>query len=150
MELNGEPKHAGGEHAPADHEAERMYARCLEIGTLGSLAVIVLELAAYLSGLVSPYIPLRELPAYWGLPLKKFLEAAQVPAGWGWLALVGRGDYLNFVGIALLASISFVAFLCVIAHYAARRDRIFVALAVAQALVLLAAASGLLNSLAGG
>jgi hypothetical protein len=135
---------------PVDRDADRAYARCIEIGMSIALVLIVLELAAYLSGALSPYIPLRDLPAYWRLPLKEYLAAAQVPTGWGWLALVWKGDYLNFVGIALLASISAAGCVAILRAYAARGDRVYAALALAQLVVLLAAASGLLNSIGGG
>jgi hypothetical protein len=134
----------------ADREAAQLYARCLGIGTALAFALIAAELAAYVSGLVAPYVPLQELPALWGLPLKEFLAAARAPSGWGWLALIGQGDYLNFIGIALLASVAGAAYLCAMLRYAARRDRVYAALAAAQLLVLIAAASGLLNSIAGG
>ena len=50
-------------------------------------------------------------------------------AGWQWLPLAGRGDYFNFIGIVVLASIVIAAYL--------------------RVLSLLAAASGLLNSFGG-
>ncbi|HTP61576.1 MAG TPA: hypothetical protein VMJ14_05780 [Burkholderiales bacterium] len=133
-----------------NEEADLLFARCLKIGTMLSLGLIAAELAAYLGGALSPYVPLRNLPSIWALPMKEYLAAAHVPAGWGWLALIGRGDYLNFIGIALLASISGIAYLFAVRLYLARRDRLYAALAVAQVLVLLAAASGLLNSIGGG
>jgi hypothetical protein len=145
MELN---RTAQGEPDDAGREADLLYARCLEIGTTFSFGLIVLELIAYLSGVLSPYVPLRELPSLWGLPMKEYLAAAKVPVGWGWIALVGRGDYLNFIGIALLASITAAGFVCALRDYAARRDAAYFWLAAAQLLVLLAAASGLLNSFA--
>jgi hypothetical protein len=134
----------------ADREANADYARCMAIGTAIALVLIVVELVAYVSGALSPYVPLRDLPGLWSMPMREYLAAARVPAGWGWIALAGRGDYVNFVGIALLASITPVCFLCALRRYLARRDRIYVALAAAQILVLLAAASGLLNSFGGG
>ena len=135
---------------PADREASADYARWMTIGTAIALALIVVELVAYVSGALSPYVPLRDLPALWGMPMREYLAAARVPAGWGWIALAGRGDYVNFVGIALLASITPVCYLVAARRYLGRGDRVYAVLAVAQILVLLAAASGLLNSLAGG
>jgi hypothetical protein len=114
------------------------------------MALIALELLAYLSGLLSPYVPLRRLPALWGLPMKEFLAAAQVPAGWGWIALAGRGDYVNFIGVALLASVTIACYVVALRRFVSRHDRIYAALAAAQILVLLAAASSLLNSITGG
>ena len=130
-----------------DKDAEQGFARCLQFGTAIALVLISLELAAYLSGLLSPYIPLRDLPAYWRLPLKEYLAAAQVPAGWGWLELVWKGDYVNFIGIALLASISAMGCAAALRAYATRGETAHALLAAAQVLVLLAAASGLLNSI---
>jgi hypothetical protein len=129
----------------ADQAAALRYAQCVEIGTTLSFIVIALELAAYLSGALSPQVPLQDLPRLWGLPLKDYLVAAQVPPGWGWLALVGAGDYQNFIGITLLASISMAAYFCALRAYIAQRERIYAALTLAQLCITLAAATGLLN-----
>jgi len=134
----------------ADREANEDYARSMAIGTAVALALIVVELIAYVSGVLSPYVPLRDLPGLWGMPMRQYLAAAGVPAGWGWIALAGRCDYVNFIGIALLASVTIVCYLVALRRYLARRDRIYVALTAAQIIVLVAAASGLLNSLGGG
>jgi hypothetical protein len=129
-----------------EREADLLYARGLWIGTAFALALIVIETFAYVTGIVSPYIPLPDLPAVWSLPMKEYLAAAKVPAGWGWVALASRGDYLNFVGIAALASVTIACHVRLLAYYTARRDRIFAALVAVQITVMLLAASGLLNS----
>jgi hypothetical protein len=128
-----------------DGRADLQYARCLGIGTGLAFLLIVAALAAYLSGAVAPHIPLRDLPSLWSLPLQAFLRAADAPTGWSWLSLAGRGDYLNFVGISLLASVTGAAYFCALFFYLRRRDRLYAVLAAAQLLILLAAASGLLN-----
>lgn len=129
-----------------EREADLLYARGLWIGTAFALALIAVETFAYVTGIVSPYIPLPDLPAFWSLPMKEYLAAANVPAGWGWVALASRGDYLNFVGIAVLASVTIACHGRLLAHFMARRDRIYAALVAAQIIVMLVAASGLLNS----
>ena len=134
------------QHGTNEREADLIYARGLWIGTAIALVLIALETFAYVTQIVSPYIPLQDLPAIWRLPMKEYLAAANVPAGWGWLALVARGDYLNFVGVAVLASVTIFCHVRLLAHYLARRDRIYLALVAAQLAVMLAAASGLLNS----
>lgn len=133
-----------------DREADARYARCVEVGIALALGLIGLELAAYVTGALSPYIALHDLPRYWSMPLKEYLAAARVPSGWGWLALVWKGDYLNFVGIALLASIPAAGCIALLRAYARRGERAYAAFAAAQVLLLLAAASGLLNSISGG
>ena len=144
MDLNPQDQYE------ADREAAAAYARCMAIGTAFALALIVIELLAYLSGALSPYVPLRDLPGLCSLPMRDYLAAAQVPAGWGWVALASKGDYVNFIGIALLASITLACYVAALRRFLAQRDRVYAALAAAQLLVLLAAASGLLNSIAGG
>ena len=147
MELNQAEQPDARE---ADREASADYARCMAIGTAVALPLIAVELVAYVSGALSPYVPLRDLPGLWSMPMREYLAAAGVPAGWGWIALVGRGDYVNFIGIALLASITPACYLFALRRYLAQRDRVYAALAAAQILVLMAAASGLLNSIGGG
>jgi hypothetical protein len=142
LDLNAKQKAASRD---ADREANVAYASCMAKGTSVAMALIVAELLAYLSGALSPYVPLRDLPALWGMPMKEFLATARVPSGWGWIALVGRGDYVNFIGIALLASVTIACYLLALRRFLARRDRIYAAMAAAQILVLLAAASGLIS-----
>lgn len=128
-----------------DLESNADYARCMAVGATIALGMIVIELIAYVSGILSPYVPLDELPRLWRMPMQEYLAAAQVPAGWGWVALAGRGDYVNFIGIALLASITMACYLRALRIFMVRRDSLYAALAAAQLLVLLVAASGLLN-----
>lgn len=135
------PVHAG---APGEGDAAQLiYARWLEIGARIGFAALVAGFLVYASGTVAPAVPVGELPRLWSLPLKQFLEAARVPAGWGWLRFAGRGDYLNYIGIAFMTSITITCYLRVAAHFVARRDRLFAALAVVQIFILLVAASGL-------
>ena len=94
-------------------------------------------------------MPLAELAGSWHLPLAQFTAATGAPTGWQWLQLAGRGDYFNFVGIVLLASIIIAAYLRVLS-LVARKDRAFAVIAALEIIVLLAAASGLLNSFGGG
>lgn len=133
-----------------EQEASADYAGCASIGARVALAVIVVELIAYLSGALSPYVPLEELPRLWHMSMAEYLAAARVPSGWGWVSLAGRGDYVNFVGIALLASITLLCYARALRGFLRRGERLYAALAAAQLAVLLLAASGLLNSIGGG
>ena len=131
--------------APASvEEAQIIFARWLDAGTKLGLALLVAGFVAYVFGLVPPHLPLEALSRYWGLPLPQFLEAARAPTGWGWLALSMRGDYLNMIGIALLASIVALSYLRILPLLAVR-ERAFALIAALEIVVLLAAASGLLS-----
>jgi hypothetical protein len=130
-------------------KAQKSFARWIDIGTRAGLALLVAGFAAYAGGLLPPHVPLPELARSWHLPLAQFTAATGAPSGWQWLQLAGRGDYFNFVGIVLLASIIIAAYLRVLSLLA-RKDRAFAVIAALEIIVLLAAASGLLNSFGGG
>ena len=116
------------------------YARVLEYGSRLGLGLLLVSFAAYLFGAVDAQVELSRLPAIWGLPVARYLELTGTPKGWGWLALVAKGDIAALAGIVVLAGTSLVCLLSVLPLYATRRDRLFVALCLANALVLLAAA----------
>jgi type IV secretory pathway VirB2 component (pilin) len=130
-------------------QAQKNFARWIDLGTRVGLALLAAGFAAYVGGLLPPHVPLSQLAGSWHLPLAQFVAATGAPTGWQWLELAGRGDYFNFVGIVLLASIIIAAYLRVLS-LVARKDRAFALIAALEIIVLLAAASGLLNSFGGG
>ena len=129
--------------------AQASFARWVDIGTRLGLALLAAGFAAYVSGLLPPHVPLEVLARSWQLPLPEFIAATGAPTGWQWLALAGRGDYVNFAGIAVLASIIIAAYLRIL-PLLARRNRAYAVIAALEIVVLLVAASGLLNSFGGG
>ena len=78
------------------------------------------------------------------MPVDRYLALAGAPTRWDWLRLVGHADYLSLFGIALLALATVGCYVRVGALYWRRGERLQAALAGAQVLVLLVAASGLL------
>lgn len=122
------------------------YARWLEWGTRVGLALLIAVFAAYVAGLVEPHVPHARLSEVWNLPVSQFLAATGLPAGWGWLQHVHRGDIANLLGIGLLAGASVLALLALVPLYLRGGDRVYAGLCVAEVVVLLLAASGLLTA----
>lgn len=120
---------------------ELTYARWLNWCTRIALATLIATFLGYVLGATDPLVPLDRLSALWRLPVDEFLAASSAPTGWGWLARAGRGDYMNMVGVAMLCLVTVVCYLRVLLI---RGDTTVRILALAQVLVLLAAASGLL------
>lgn len=118
------------------------YARVLDWGAKLGLAVLVLSFAAYLSGLMAAHVPPERLPELWTHPVDRYLELTQSPAGWGWLPLIHQGDMAGLLGIAILAGGSVACLLALVPLYAARGDRAFVAICLAEVAVVVLAASG--------
>lgn len=123
---------------------QQVYARWLDWGTRLSLAVLVAAFLAYVFGLTPAALPLAEMPRFWRLPLERYLALSGSPTGWGWLAMLDKGEYQNLVGVALLGLVTVVCYLRVLPLMLARGERLQATIMAAQVLVLLLAASGLL------
>ena len=131
----------------AQQPAEQLaYAHWLDWGTRIGSALLLVTFVLYLSGWMAPLVSLDRLPKVWNLPVGKFLSATGQPAGWGWLRLAGHSDIANLVGIGVLAGCSMLCLLVVTRMYLRRGDRVFAAICVAEVLVLVLAASGVLTS----
>lgn len=123
------------------------YASLLMRGAWTGIGILMVSFAIYLSGLISPHVPIDQLPSYWSMQSEEYVQAAGVPSGWGWVSLVGRADFMNFVGIALLGLLTMGCLFTLISAYARKRDWIYLAIVFVQILVLGASASGLLTGL---
>jgi hypothetical protein len=125
-------------------EEQRTYAIWLERGMRLGFGLLVLTFLLYVTGIVKPHVDLQELPRLWGLSAADFRQAADTPAGWGWLRFAGTGDYMNFFGVVLLAFVTVPCYLRVLPIFHAARERVFVAIVILEVIVLSLAASGLL------
>ena len=115
---------------------QELYARWLEIGVRIAFGLLVASFALYVFGVLEPLVPTAQLVRLWTLPVDRYVAATGAPTGWGWLNLLGKGDYLNFVGIALLATITILCY----ARIVPALPRLHAVLALIQIAVLLAAA----------
>ncbi|HMO45030.1 MAG TPA: hypothetical protein PKB14_03250 [Rubrivivax sp.] len=118
------------------------YARVLEWASRVGLVVLVASFAAYVSGLMESHVPPEQLPELWVHPVDRFIELTGSPRGWGWVRLIHLGDIAGLLGIAILAGGSVLCLLSIVPLYAARRDRAYVWISVAGAVVVVAAATG--------
>jgi hypothetical protein len=125
-------------------EEQLVYATMLGWSTRAGLLVLLLSFAAYVSGMSPSFVPLDRLPALWSLPVSQYLAETGTPTGWGWLALLRSGDVQGLAGIVILAGCSVPCLLALVPLYAARRERAFVAVCLAEVAVVALAASGLL------
>jgi hypothetical protein len=122
------------------------YARILELGMYVGLACLLVTFVVYVSGLMATYVPLDELSTHWQKNVHAYLHDAKIAPGWSWIGMVGYGDFLNFVGIAILAGVTVLCYLATIPLLLRKRDYIYAILALLEVLVLLGAASGLISA----
>jgi hypothetical protein len=131
--------------AEAPAEEQLAYARLLDGSMRMGLLALVVTSAVYLFGVLTPHIPVADLPRYWSLPVHKYLAAAGIPTGWGWLVMLHRGDFLNFAVIAFLSGITIACYLAISPMFFRKKDVVYGWLSVLEVLILALAASGVLT-----
>ncbi len=119
------------------------YAQWLEAGVRIGMVGLIASFVVYIIGYPAAHVPLEALPRYWGLPAADYLAAIGVRPGWGWIEFVGNSDYLNFVGIAFLASITMLCYVRILPVVLRDGDRLCTVIVLSQVAVLAIAASGL-------
>jgi len=149
------------------------YAKLLDLGMKAGLLALVVTFVIYLTGIMPPHTPVNDLPKYWKMPVKQYLletkidrhsdEYAQIPAqppelrkkyihdtnvhpGWSWLHRINKGDFLNFIPIVFLASITVLCYIRIIPIFLGKKDMVYSLLAITEVVVLTLAASGYLGS----
>jgi len=122
---------------------QRIYARWLAAGSNLTFALLVTAFIIYSAGVVPPWVPLAELPNYWGLSADRFAAATGSPKGWHWLQLASRSDGMNVVGIACVALVTPVCFARLVPELVRQREHTFAAIALMELWILVVAASGI-------
>jgi hypothetical protein len=146
MESNGDLE------CPGADEEQLLYAKILQTGMYIGLALLLVTFLLYTSGIVAPAVPVEALPDYWTMNVHDYLDATnrdhlhhEHPIdGWAWLTVLGKGDYLNFLGIALLSAVTIVCFLGIVPTLARKKDKAYVVMALLEVAILTLAASGIL------
>jgi hypothetical protein len=141
-------------HQPqAEADADQLlYAGILAKGMYLGLGILLVTFALYISGILQPGIPIEELPRLWILSAheylvtvnNEFLHRPEIVVGWGWMGVLGLGDYLNFIGIALLAAVTIVCYIGILPNLFRKKDWIYATIAVLEVLILSLAASGII------
>ena len=135
-------------------DEQLLYARILAAGMYTGLLTLLVTFAVYLTGAMEPAVPIGELPRYWTMDVQTYLHTVNEEyvhhphalTGWWWVGALGSGDFLTFVGIALLASVTPVCFAGIVPMLLRRRDWIYTTIAVVEVVILTLAASGVLTA----
>ncbi|MFZ5776232.1 MAG: DUF1634 domain-containing protein [Thermodesulfobacteriota bacterium] len=134
-------------------QEQLLYANILEKGMFLGLVSMVITFCLYVFGIMPAVVPVGEVANYWKMPVGQYLDAINqnflhwehVPTGWSWLKLVGHGDFLNFVPVAILSGVTIICYLAVVPGLFQRKDKAMGAMALATAIILALAASGLVG-----
>jgi hypothetical protein len=132
--------------APQAPPEQITYADLLFYGSWGAIAILFITFGVYVSGIFESYIPINEVSQYWSMPVSQYVQEANIPIGWGWATLLGKGDFLNFIGIVLLAGMTIVCYIVILPYYIKQKDIAFVVLIILEVLVLCLGASGIFGT----
>jgi hypothetical protein len=121
-----------------------LYANILAKGMYIGLAILFITFAIYAFGIMKPYIPLDQISGYWGHGVHEYLEHAKIGTGWSWVGMLKYGDFINFIGIAILAGTTIFCYLAIVPLLLKSNDKVYAVLALLEAIVLALAASGIL------
>ena len=133
-------------------EEQLLYADLLGKGMLVGLVLLFVTFALYVFGIMPAAIPVTELSGLWNQPVHDYLVAINqnylhlehLPTGWSWIKLIRNGDFLNFIPVAILSGVTIVCYLAIAPGLFRRGDKAYGIMAVAEAVILTLAASGLL------
>ncbi len=121
-----------------------LYANLLNKGMLIGLIMLFVTFFLYILGIMKPYIPIEELSNYWGLSVSEYLKSADIPTGWGWVNMLGFGDFINFLGIVILSGVTILCYIAIVPTLLKSGDKVYAVLAMAEVAILSLAASGVL------
>jgi hypothetical protein len=112
---------------------------------LERLALMIVTYLLYVTGIMDPYVSMELVTKFWSQPVGEYLTQNNVPTGWGWATLLNKGDFLNFVGIALLGGLTIVCYIPVTLAYFKKKDMAFAIISMLEVIVLCFAASGIVG-----
>ncbi len=131
---------------PGASPEQKRYGAVLDVAMKVGLLVLLITFVLYLIGAPKPHVPVGDVSANWSLKVDKYLEVTQIEKGWSWAKNLGKSDFLTFAPIAFLASVTVICYLTILPIFIKRKDFIYTGLVLAEVLVLVLAASGVLPS----
>ncbi|WP_353686813.1 hypothetical protein [Thermodesulfovibrio sp. 3462-1] len=126
-------------------EEQIVYAKWLDWGMKIGLILLILTFIIYITGILSPQIPISELPKYWKMKAYEYLLSAGLHPGWAWLKLIIKSDFLNFVPIAILGGITILCYIRILPIFLKKKDIVYFIFSIIECFILILAASGILH-----
>ncbi|MGD8723833.1 MAG: hypothetical protein PVG00_07865, partial [Desulfobacterales bacterium] len=120
-----------------------IYANLLIIGVWVGIFILFATYLIYVTGILSPHVDITIIPGVWGKGVDEYLEITHSPHGWGWLSLLNKGDFINYIGFVLLALMTILCYLVLVRGYMRQKNWIYATIALLEIVVLSLAASGI-------
>ena len=121
-----------------------LYASVLRKGMFCGLVILFITFGIYVFGIVKPYIPLSEISGYWSMNVHDYLDHTKIKDGWSWVGMLRYSEFINFIGIAILAGVTIICYAAIVPALLKNEDKVYAALSVLEVIILALAASGIL------
>jgi len=122
------------------------YANLLFIGAWTGIVLMLITYFLYVAGIISPHVDIALIIQNWDKGVDEYLKITHTPPGWGWLTLLTKGDFLNFIGLTLIAVLTIICYLFLVVGYKKRNDWVYFFICLTEIVVLTLAASGILGT----
>ena len=126
-------------------ETQLVYARTLHWVSIMGFVLLAGGYFVYMARLLPTTIPAVQIASSWHLSSAEFMKRVDIPAGWSWVGSLGYGDILSFASIIFLAIGSIFCLVSALPSLIRERSIVYPAIVTLQILVLLLAASGILQ-----
>lgn len=131
---------------PKASEEQVLYSKILNAGMLIGLTSLIVCFILYITGVLTPLIPLEDVTSYWKLSVHDYLSESGVSAGWSWINNLSYGDMLNYLPIAFLSLLTILCYLALLPKLVKKKDKAYLAICLIEIIVLAVAASGILGT----
>jgi len=121
-------------------------ANSLFLGVWLSVPLLFVTYLGCVTGIMEPHVPMKAVQQNWNQRVNHGVCNADSPHGFGWLRLLNTGDYLTYIGLAILALITILCYLMFLPGYIRRNGRIETLICVLEVPVLGLAASSILGA----
>jgi hypothetical protein len=123
-----------------------IYANLLVVGVWVGIVIMFVTYSIYLFELLPAHVDTSLIANVWNKGVGEYLEITRSPHGWGWVWLLAKGDFLNYIGFTLLGMMTLLCFIVLLRGYLRQKNWIFSIIAFLEILVLSLAASGILGT----
>ncbi len=123
-----------------------IYANLLVIGVWAGIFIMLVTYSIYVFELLPAHVDTSLIAKVWNKGVGEYLEITHSPHGWGWVGLLAKGDFLNYIGFTLLGLMTLLCFIVLLRGYLRQKNWIFSIIAFLEILVLSLAASGILGT----
>ncbi|MFH1626263.1 MAG: DUF1634 domain-containing protein [Pseudomonadota bacterium] len=121
------------------------YASVLRKGMYSGLLILFITFAIYVFGIVKSYIPLNEISSCWSMNVQDYLDHTKIKDGWSWVGMLRYSEFINFIGIAILAGVTIICYVAIVPLLLKNNDKVYALLSVLEVIILALAASGILT-----